>query len=309
MNNVMKIDSVDWTERGASLCFRLRYSAVARSVLILTVLAAVAAVLFARPAQLTDLSVRPLVIDAAGADAAGDYVRVSGMFRPDETMKRYLRLEQILGRGYGPEFAAIVDPNSGAVLWVREDRTLTREANAPLTLIGRVTIGYGEEPPFYILVGRPLLVRAAEWIVRLGVVLIIVGIGMVALLWFAERMQFALPSLWRSSDAVAESTRLLFYGGLGYSYDDVQLRAAPVRLDAGVYEVRITGTSEPLKWSIVVRRVLEIDVYDVASTEGPLAGFWIRFEDDRGLLRTVVLAAPSRRARAVLIEVLSNLRQ
>lgn len=309
MNKVMQMDSVGWTERSAVLCFRLRYSAAARSVLILTLLAAAAAVLFARPAQLTDMSVRSLVIGAVDEDAAGDYVRVSGMFRPDETMKRYLRLEQILGRGYGPEYAAIVDPNSGAVLWVREERSLTREANAPLTVVGRVTIGFGDEPPLYIRVGSPLLVLAAEWIVRLGVVLIIVGIGAVALVWFADRMQFALPSLWRSSASVADSTRLLFYGGLGYSYDDIQLRAAPVRLDVGVYEVRIVGTTGLRNWSIVVRRVVEIDAYDVASSEGPLAGFWIRFEDDRGLVRNAVLAAQSRRARAVLIEVLSNLRQ
>lgn len=285
----------------------MRYDVAARTAAIVLLLTAAAAVLFARPAQLADRGVRPSMITDVDATLIGQYVRVIGMFRPDETMKRYLRLNDVLGKGYGPNFAALIDPSSGALLWVREDASLTREANASATLIGRISVGVADEPPLYLLPQRPPIVVAAEWAARLG--LVVLGLCLVIFLVVlgAQRIQFALPSLWHACAAAGDSTRVLFYGGLGYMFDDLQVRAAPVRCDVSVHEVRISAV-EPSAWHVVIHRVTLIDVYDIASDAGPLAGMWMRFEDDRGLLRTAVLATQSERARAEMIEMLSNLR-
>jgi hypothetical protein len=302
-----------WSERAAALCHRLRFDARARTALVVVICAAVLAVAFVRPARIETLVVEPLLIGAIGDAVVGRYVRVSGMLRTDETMKRYLRLGEILGRGYGPEFTSLVDPTNGAVVWVREDGFLPSEANAPATLVGRVMRGEGGAPERYLVVGRPPLVIAAEWVTWLGAAALAASIGLAALVWAAARLEFALPSLWRPSreahdPADADAAHILFYGGLGFAFDDAQLRGAMARMEFSVHEARILAMDDA-GWSVVIRRVVSADTYDAASAGGVLAGLRLRFEDDRGLLRTAVLAGTSRRARTVLIAALGNLRQ
>jgi len=307
---VRNFPQATWSERAAVMCHRLRCDARARTAFVVALCAAVLAVVFARPARVEELTVRPLLIGGVDAAADGRYVRVSGMLRTDETMKRYLRLGEILGRGYGPEFTALVDPTSGAVLWVREDAALARGANAPAMLVGRVERGAAGQPERFLVVGRPPLVTAAEWAVRLGVVVLALGAALAALVWMAARLEFALPSLWRPSRDVGDvdAARLLFYGGLGFAFDDAQVRGADVRVEFGVHEARILPV-DGAPWSVVVRRVASVDLYDAASALGVLAGIRLNFEDDRGLERRMVLTATNRRARGALLESLANLRQ
>lgn len=298
-------------EKVAELCHRLRYSGRARIGLIVVVLTAFAAVLFSRPEQMVQLTVSDVLISSVDAAAVNRYVRVSGMFRPDETFKRYLRLNEILGKGFGPGFAPLVDPSSGAVLWVLDDGLPAPEANAPVTFIGRVTLDGSEAPVYYLVVGAPPAVRIAQWLASLGVAMLI-GAGLaVLLIAAAARWHFALPSLWRASDEVAPDSdaTLSYYGALGYAFDNVQLRAAPVRLAVGVHEVCLTPfDAAGASWSVVVRRVMSVDLFDVATRAGARAAMRLQFEDDHGLLHSVVLAAPSRRARGRVMELFVNLR-
>lgn len=292
----------------ANACYLFRNSAVARAVFIMLMLAAVGTAVFARPKQLENLTVKNYALRDISVSTADQYVRVSGMFKPDEAYKRYLRLNSIFGQGFGSKFIALADPSSGATIWVLDENLPELEQNAAATFVGRIELGAGELPPIYLAVGDPPNVRLANFLARVGIGVMGAGVAFLALLVVVHRAQYALPALWQRAPAVNDAPPLLWFGELGRQYDDVVLRCAPANFVAGIHEGKIESARVPGQWSVSVRRLRKAVMFDLATAQGPLPAVRLRFEDERGLWRTGVIATNSTAARDALMTMLGLIR-
>jgi hypothetical protein len=278
----------------ARVCHTLRYSKPARFLGIALFLGAIATTLFARPKQLESMTVRDIDIKSLSTTMEGQYVRVQGMFDPDLSYQRYLRLASGFQQTYRSHYVVMADPSSGAVIWIDRRSAPNMPANEPLTLVGRLKFGAPEsQPPLFLVVEDPPNVRLANFLARAGIVVMMVALFVAATIALVHRTGYALPALFQHAPAVSDITGVLWFGALGRQYDDVVLQNEPGHFVASMHEGRVESTRAPGLWSVCIRRLRKVDLFDVATPAGALPAARIRFEDERGMQRSGVIAAGS----------------
>jgi hypothetical protein len=293
----------------ARMCYTLRYSRLARGAFALLILAAIGTTVFARPKQLESQTVRDLDIKSVNSSMEGQYIRVQGMYDPDLSFQRYLRLQSGYERSFSGNFIVMADPSSRAVIWVDRRTAPSLPPNEPLSLIGRVQFGVGDlQPPFFLYVEEPPNVRLANILARIGLLTLLLGAAAVAVVALVQRSFFALPALFQRAPAVGSSNGLFWFGGLGRQYEDFVVHNEPGRFIAGIHEGRIESTRAAGLWSISIRRLRYVDLFDVATPHGALPAARIRFEDERGMQRGGVLAAGSAAERDAVLDLLHLIR-
>ncbi len=273
-------------------------------------LAAAATSIFARPKHLENLTVKDYTLRQINTSTAGQYIRVQGMFDPDEAYQKYLRLSILYERNYSSgDFVALADPSSGNVMWVARNSVSALKRNDPITLVGQITFGVDDsEPPFYMVAGDPPNVRLANFLARAGLVLLGIGAVVVALAYAIHRVNYALPALWQPAAIVNDAPNLLWYGGLGRQFDDAVIQSEPGRFVPGIHEGRLESVRVPGMWSVSIRRLRNARLFDLATPTGPLPAARISFEDERGMQRAGVIAAHSPAERDAVLQLLSLIR-
>ncbi len=292
----------------AGAFYAFRHSPFARFVFVVLMLAAVGSAVFSRPKQLENLTVTNYSLRDIGIASAGQYVRVSGMYEPDEAYQRYLRLTALYSRSFGTQFVVLAEPGSGVVLPVLAQDLPALERNAAATLVGYIEIGTGELPPFYLVVGDPPNVRLANLLARVGLGVMAGGALLLLLLFVIHQLNYALPALWQRSPEVVDAPSLMWFGELGRQYSDVVLRGEESRFVAGIHEVRIEPSKPQRGWSVSIRRVRQAELFDLATSRGPVPAVRLKFEDERGLIRRGVLATDSVAARDAMLSVFALIR-
>jgi hypothetical protein len=293
----------------ARACHAVRYSKLARFMFVLALLAAVGTTVFARPKQLESMTVRDVDIKSLSTTMEGQYVRVQGMFDPDLSYQRYLRLASGFQQSYRSHFVVMADPSSGAVIWIDRRSAPSLPSNEPLTLIGRLSFGAPEtQPPLFLIVEDPPNVRLANFLARAGMVALVLGMLGAAIVALVHRTGYALPSLFGRAPNVGDLSGVFWFGALGRQYDDVVLQNEPGRFVAGMHEGRVESSRVPGLWSVCIRRLRAVDLFDVATPAGPLPAARIRFEDERGMQRKGVIAAGSVAERDAVLQLLQLIR-
>ncbi len=294
----------------AGACFAIRNSRTARTLFVLAMMAAVLSAVFARPKQLESLTVKNYALREVSISTADRYVRVAGLFRPDEAYQRYLKVPDTCPRSSASKFVQLADPTSGISLCVLDENLPNVAHNAPVTLVGRVELGTGssELPPYYLIVGDPPNVRLANLLARLGAVVMMLGVAGIITMALVQRAAYALPSLFRAAPAVSDAPALLWYGDLGRHYDGAVLREEPGRFVAGIHETRIESLRQPGLWTVHLRRLRSAHLFDAATRYGPLPAVHLRFDDERGLPRHGVIVTNCVAARDAAIELLGLIR-
>lgn len=182
------------------------------------------------------------------------------------------------------------------------------DRNAAATLVGYIEIGTGELPPFYLVVGDPPNVRLANLLARIGLGVMAGGALLLLLMLIIHKMNYALPALWQHSPAVVDAPSLMWFGELGRQYSDVVLRGESSRFVAGIHEARIEPSKPQRGWSVSIRRLRNAELFDLATSHGPVPAIRLKFEDERGLIRRGVLATNSIAARDAVLNVLALIR-
>ena len=231
------------------------------------------------------------------ASMGGRYVRVTGRLDASRPYQTRLNLGPLELRG--GEWVSLVALDGRDQVWVTRD-TLPAGASGVITLVGRLTLGGGQEPPVYLDAGPPPDPESRDRLAAAGGAAALGVIALAALAWLARRADFA-PRLPAFAGAVrADAPAFVWFGALIPGAPEPLLRNAPVQVATTRTEARIRGKD----WETAVRHARSAAPITVASRFGALPGVCLVFEDERGLTRRAVLASGSAASRDQLITAL-----
>ena len=290
-------------EGAAQGVYLLQHSRAVRLGLAGVVLLSIVVTALARPTFNEDSRVYSVPLRDLSSTSVGRYVRVTGTLAPQASYQTQLtigglqlqgsRFIPMLGEGaYDPLF--VLDQNLPSI----------PDMGAPVTLIGKLVPGTGQQPPFFLEVGDPPDIALMNSLARLGVAVLLLLAMAFSLIWYVRRSDYALGVPTGTPAAAPNTPPLLWFGGMGRNYGEVSLRQEPAAFLATRAEAQFSSARQPGQWSVTLRRLLSADTAVVATRYGALAAARIEFEDERGLRRRAVLATNSLTARDALIEAL-----
>jgi hypothetical protein len=160
----------------------------------------------------------------------------------------------------------------------------------------------------FLQVGYPPNVVLANILARLGVVILMVLVFVALLAWLVERLDYAMPLPWGKSRQAQNAPALLWFGELGRQFNETYVRSQPATFNATPHEARFESARPRGLWSVSVRRLKSVQLFDVATPYGGLPAARLRFEDERGLQRRGVIATNSAASRDAVLQVLSLIR-
>jgi hypothetical protein len=292
----------------AAACYRVRRSALARWVFIGLAVFSLGLALFSRPGVVENQAVRDAAISEITISSLWSYVRVTGVLNPSGAYRTQYALGNI--NLYGSRFVPLVSPNSLDVVYVIDENLPNAAADASITLVAQVVEGVGQQPPLYLQIGYPPNVVLANVLARLGTLLLLSLIVIALVAWLVERFDYAVPLPWSLSQTadVANAPSLLWFGELGRQFNDAYIRSQPAQFNATPHEARFEAIEPRGLWSVSVRRVKLVQLFDVATPYGGMPAARLHFEDERGLHRRGVIAANSLQSRDAVLRVLSLIR-
>ncbi|MFN4294893.1 MAG: hypothetical protein ACK4JD_12265 [Thermoflexales bacterium] len=287
----------------AAACYRLRRSDLARRVFILLVVVALGLMLFTRPGQLENQTVRDVAIGDISIASVNTYVRVSGVLDPTGAYRTSYRLGGF--ELYGSRYIPLMAPGTPDAIWVADENLPARDSAGYVTLVAQVMMGQGmQQPTLYLQVGYPPNVILANLLSQLGSMLLALLLVAAFIGQLVERLDYAIPLPWNVGLA-ANPPALLWFGALGRQFDDRVLRSFPARFSATPREARFESADPTNPWSVAIRRLSQVQLFDVATQYGGMPAARLRFEDERGLQRRGVIAAGSAESRDAILRVLS----
>ena len=245
-----------------------------------------------------DLRVYDTEVSRISASMGGRYVRITGRLDTSKPYQTRLSLGPIELRG--GEWVSLVGLDNADRVWVTRD-TLPAGATGTLTLVGRLTLGDGAEPPIFLDVTAPPDVATRDRLAAMGGMSALAVIAGYIVTAFARRADFAprLPAF--AMAAGAGPPAYVWFGEVVPGMADSSVRNAPIRIALSRTEARITGQD----WETAIRHAFYVSSVTIATRFGALPGMQIVFEDARGLTRRAVLASGSLAARDQLITALT----
>lgn len=295
----------------AAACYRLRQSALARWGFLILAALSLGLTLFSRPGQVENQTVRDAAIGDISIASINTYVRVSGIL---DVTRVYTTSYNLGGLNlYGSRYVPLVTPDASTLrasdaVFVIDENLPPHDLYKPVTFVAQVMAGEGtQQPPLYLQIGYPPNVVLANLLARLGSFLLFALIVIALLAWIVERVDYALPLPWDAALA-ANAPALLWFGELGRQFNDIVVRSQPAQFNATPHEARFESATHLGLWSVSVRRLKSVQLFDVATTYGAMPAARLRFEDERGLQRHGVVAASSAESRDAVLRVLSLIR-
>lgn len=262
--------------------------------------------LFSRPGAAENQAVRDADLGSITIASVDTYVRVTGILDTAGAYRTQYRLGDI--NLYGGRYIPLVNTRSFDAIYVVDEDLPPHTPGMTVTLVGQVVMGTGAQPPLFLQAGYPPNVVLANFLARLGGVML-VGLLTIALLaWVVERLDYALPLPWGGARPAGAAPPLLWFGALGRQFDETYLRSEPTAFNATPHEARFEGAQAGGSWSVSVRRLKSVQLFDVATPYGGLPAARLRFEDERGLQRHGVIASSSSASRDAVVKVLSLIR-
>lgn len=245
-----------------------------------------------------DLRVYDTELARISASMGGRYVRITGRLDATKPYQSRLNLGPIELRG--GEWVSLVDLDSADRVWVTRN-TLPAGANGTLTLVGRLTLGAGAEPPIYLDVTAPPDVVARDRIAAIGGMAALAVVAGYVIIALARRADFAprLPPF--ATAAGPGAPAYVWFGDVVPGHSDTSERNAPIRIALSRTEARISGPD----WETAIRHAFLVSSVTIATRFGALPGLRIVFEDARGLTRRAVLASGSVSLRDQLFTALT----
>lgn len=245
-----------------------------------------------------DMTVYDTPIGGISASMGGRYVRVTGTLDPARVAQTRARLGAF--EWFGGTWVALATADGREGVWVSRD-TLPAGARGTLTLVGRLALGTGQEPPIYLEVGEPPDILARDRLGRAGgLAALVVACGIIAA-WLARRALYAIP-LPAAAEAARPDTPPFVFFSFSLSGVDGPIRNAPVDISPSRLEAGVSGPG----WRVAIRRVWAAQPLTVATRFGALPALRLRYEDARGLPLDAVIAARRREERDELTTALRH---
>jgi hypothetical protein len=296
------------TNRLAQVLYWLHETRRARLMLWLMAISGMASLLLIRPGSIENAIVKSYKLSEVSISTANTWVRVDGVLLPVKGYQTKFDLGAIELRG--GRFIPMTHPAATDPLWVLDEDLPAYTAGNPITLSGVIRLGTGDQPALYLQPGLPPNVVLANWVARIGSVVLVVSVLLTALAWLAHFAHYALPAPPAPLEATSndKAPAFLWYGDLGKEFGEVVVREMPCDFLATVHEVRFDSQTPKLPWRVCVRRLRSAQTTSLSTSYGPMPAARIYFEDERGLTRRAVFATNSAINRDQVLQVMGMIR-
>lgn len=280
----------------ARATFKLNHSRAAQIAAMIALGLCVIAISLAKPGDDTPKKIIETSPSQITYTTLNQFVRVTGELDAQRARQTQMSLGPITLRG--SRYLPMTEPGSPQILWVADENLPSDAASGkPITLLGQMVEGIGQQPPMYLQVGEPPNTRLFNILARVGMVIwALLILVILAMRWAAQR-HFALSV---SAPPVANTAapELLWFGMVG--------RELPAQLSAIRREAVIENAGQTARWRVVIHRLMDARQTSIATSFGALAAARLTYQDDVGLTRRAVLAANSPATLNAALDVLKH---
>lgn len=287
----------------ARLCFALHESRRAKIALSLLLVMSIFSPVLARSDRIANETIKNARTSDISISSQGSWLRVSGRVIPSATYQNKVDMGFLqLRSNY---YVAVQSEGTTDTLFVLLD-AVPVGSSEPITVSGQIVMGTGsQQPAFYLEPGVPPNVAVANWIARIGSILIVLLFGLIALMLWVHHNDYVIASPVDAPERVTAAPRFSWYGDLGRQYGDVTVRNMACAFYATVHEARFECTHPKDLWNVSVRRLRSAQLGSVATPYGLMPSARIWFEDERGLARRATLVSNARAELDMVLRVTS----
>lgn len=270
----------------ANLAYRSQRSRIGTLLPVVLMLVAIVLIALAKPDDFVDTTVYDFKAGSSPVMLLRKYVRVRGTLAPAMRYQSEVAVGQnsIAGSKYVPVF---IEDMPDPLFVLDRDLPEVPETGGLVDLIGFVETK-DSFPAYYLVLGDPPNIPLQNQAARAGIVLALLVLAWWLLAWLLRRVDFAPAVRGQPASAFAG---LQWSGGLGSAEGNGLARETPVTLNALAHELRFEADPHTDGWAVHVRRLLQATAVQVASVHGALPALRLRFEDERGQLRSGTLIA------------------
>ena len=274
------------------LAYRLRHSRIASIGFVLGLIVCIGLIALARADNWEDTTlydVRPASSLIAFRDR---YVRVSGVLARDQAYQTQADVGGL--KLSGGRYLPLTIAGRSEPLFVYDANLPVPNADGTTTIIGKMQLGTGAQPPFYIDVGNPPDIPLQNLLARIGLAVGTALLLLALISWLIGKSDYALSTFGNTNTvALAPSgVGALWFGSLGAEFGNATVRHAPVQVRKTAHELRLESEASRPPWAVRIHDLRKVAKTNIATTYGTLPGARIEFQDERGLIRkgTLVIA-------------------
>lgn len=269
--------------------FRLHQSKWFTLSIIGLLLVCVVLIAGARPAETQRLyDVSPFQPSSNISTLMDRYVQVTGKLDRSNVyqVKSTVVGIQVRGTHFVP---MLIDGRTEPVMILDQDlppATTTGDVQVTGVLRGRPE-GADQYPAYYLEPDKPANIPLNNVLAQIAISLSALALLLVLGGWLAKRVDYALDA---RETAMAYKGPLLWFGSLGSRFINAIARQQPVSSSTVTKAIQLDSQTSGQPWSVVIQRVVAANRTGIATTYGGLPALRIRFEDERGLMRSGVIA-------------------
>lgn len=272
----------------SELAYRLRQSRIAGIAFVVAMVACIVLIAMARSDNWEDTNIYELTARSSLTSAGGRYVRVTGTLHPEKT---YVAQASLGGLNLsGGRYIPLLVEGSDSPIFVVDGSLPRPDANGQVTLVGKMQMGQGAQPPYFIEMGNPPDIPMQNLMARVGLVTALVLLAIWFLTWWIGRKDYALGA-GRAEMSPAAGNGALWFGSLGAEYGNAVVRHVPVKVNSLSNEIKLESPASRPPWSVRIREIRSAKPASIATAYGSLPGARVEFQDERGLLRKGTIAA------------------
>jgi len=286
----------------ARLCYAINDSRRAKTLLILLFVVSLFAPVLARSERLANNTIRDVKSSDITISSIGSWVRVNGRVAPARTYQNSADIGPIKLRS--AYYVPVQTDGSRDALYVLMDTPPA--TSGVFTVSGQIMMGTGQDQPsLYMDLGDPPNVVLANWIARIGTVLMVALAALGAIVYLVHRSDYAIAAPITGVSRAVRAPRFTWYGDLGRQYGDVTVRDMSCDFIATVHEARFVCNQPKDLWNVSIRRLRAAQLGKVITPYGLLPSARISFEDERGLIRRATLVANAQPDLDTVLRVMS----
>lgn len=288
----------------SNLAYRLRQSRFASIGFVLGLALCIGLIALARADNWEDTQIYDLRPDSSLIALRDRYVRVSGVLQTGQTYQTQADVGGLkLGGGrYVPMLIeGMADP-----LFVYEAGIPAPDAQGITTLVGKLNIGSGAQPSFYVEVGNPPNLPLQNLLARVGIVVGLLLLSVAFISWLISRADYAISTASGVATLAPSGVGALWFGSLGAEYGNATVRHMPVEVAKAANEIRLESKVTRPPFAVRIRDIRKVAKANVATAYGTLPAARIEFQDERGLLRKGTLVIGDMRTQNELGGVLQG---
>ena len=275
--------------RVSDLAFRLRQSRVAGVAFVLALVACVVLIAMARAENWEDTNIYAMTSRSSLTSAGGRYVRVTGTLLPD---KAYTTQANFGGLNLsGGRYIPLIIDGATDPVFIADSNLPQADASGRVEVVGKMQMGQGAQPPFFIEVGNPPDIPTQNLLARIGLLAALGLLALWLLAWWIGRRDYALGMSGAAPAPAIVGTGALWFGSLGAEYGNAVVRHVPVQLNKASNEIKLESPASRPPWSVRIRELRSARPASIATAYGPLPAARVEFQDERGLIRKGTIAA------------------